>query len=138
MLVPAVSAQTGTKAGKVLRAIDNLVREKSLPITIFENRLKDLHLREVPGQSFSLKYWKEGDVLILPIGHDLPDAPRKILHVAQSIVAMIMRGDNWQDKGTSPDCSHSHTRAYGADSRPKPKKSGVPHRSKYRTHSMSI
>gem|GEM_PF-4681348 len=136
MMVPVVSADAGTKAGKVLKQIAKLALEQSLPIVTAKDCFAGLNLREVPGKSFSLKYKKEGDVLVLPIGRDLPES--RALHVAQSIIAMIRRGENWQDKGKNPDFKHIHTCAYGADRGPKAKKPRKRGCSRYRTHSGCI
>lgn len=91
-LVRVCSAVCGTQAARVMAEIHRLHPE----IAVASNCCASLYLEEVHGCSFSLKYKNEDGVLVLPIGRSLPYS--RVRHAAESIIAMICRGENWQDK----------------------------------------
>jgi hypothetical protein len=129
-LADIVSAERGTVGAQVLDRIDELRRkdnETSLryvwyPDTTF-SRKTGIFLKETSGRSFSLKYKNMGEYLEIEVGKNLPS--HRILHVAQSIIAMIRRGRSWTDKTGAV-----YNEGYGAQS------TGRRSRSRRRRHEL--
>ncbi|MDD5051067.1 MAG: hypothetical protein PHV93_05035 [Candidatus Pacebacteria bacterium] len=95
----------------MLRAIEELAKKKGVEGLTFSTSQDvtshGLVLCDVPGRNFSLRYSERGSKhsALLPVGADLSQSC--IEGAASNILAMVLRGEGWQDR-----CGGHHPHPY--------------------------
>jgi hypothetical protein len=122
-LVSVVSAHPGTKGAAVLEEMMAIVKDGTLEgfkvqLSFSFEKEEGLFLRDSDWhkKSYSLRYERRGDLMILPIGKEI--SGNRATDAARNILRMIERGRNWVAFDGQKKEEVVITEAYGREKNP--------------------